>query len=48
MVTGQYLDSPNTTSSTTYTLQWNMLTGTTTYLWESGRGTNMTLMEIAG
>ena len=44
----QYLDSPSTTSSTTYTFQAYLHTGTGMYLWEKGYGTNMVLMEIAG
>jgi hypothetical protein len=48
----QYLDSPATTSSTTYTMYWKSLTGTTLQLnnYYSGAGrtiSSITLMEIA-
>ena len=41
-----YLDSPATTSSTTYTL-YLKLTGGTIYLCQSGAVATLTLMEIA-
>ena len=43
-----YLDSPSTTSSVTYKIQGYLATGTHLRVWESGYGSNMTLMEIAG
>jgi hypothetical protein len=50
----QYLDSPNTTSSTSYELYWRSDGGTTVYLGRRANDTVMTipttitLMEIAG
>ena len=44
----QYLDSPATTSATIYMMQGALQTGSTMSMWDSGRGTNITLMEIAG
>ena len=49
----QYLDSPATTSATTYQLYWRSLNGTTGYLNNYGGSPNttrstITLMEIAG
>ena len=47
-VSGNYLDSPNTTSSQTYTVAHKIVSGGTGYSTvNSGRGT-ITLMEIAG
>ena len=43
-----YLDSPNTTSSTTYTWQGSMMTGDGLYMLSKGEGSNLVLMEIAG
>ena len=47
-LTFQYLDSPATTSSITYKIQGVMQTGTSMRMQQSGRGTEMTLLEIAG
>ena len=44
----QFLDSPSTTSATTYNVTARLDTGTTFDLWESAYGANMILMEIAG
>ena len=44
----QYLDSPSTTSATTYNFQGNLMTGDALLMYESVFGTNMILMEIAG
>ena len=43
-----YLDSPNTTSATTYTWQGSMMTGDGLYMMSKAEGSNMVLMEIAG
>ena len=43
-----YLDSPNTTSSTTYTWQGSLMTGDGLYMFSKERGSNLVLMEIAG
>ena len=43
-----YLDSPNTTSSTTYTWQGSLMTGDGLYMLSKGEGSNLVLMEIAG
>ena len=48
MINGQYLDSPNTTSATTYNLQGNLKNGTSLIMFENGHGTTMTLIEIKG
>ena len=48
MVSICFLDSPSTTSSTTYTLEANLLTGTTFYIFESIMGASMVLQEIKG
>jgi hypothetical protein len=42
------LDSPATTSSTTYTLAMNTGAGSTAYAQQDNRPASMTLMEIAG
>ena len=44
----QVLDSPNTTSAVTYTIQAYKLTGTNIYLFESAYGGNIVLQEISG
>ena len=43
-----YLDSPNTTSATTYTWQGSMMSGTGLYMMSKAEGSNMVLQEIAG
>ena len=43
-----YLDSPSTTSSTTYTLQGYLTSGNQLLLFENSFGCNMILTEIAG
>ena len=43
-----FLDSPATTSSVTYLLQAYLLTGTHFFIFESSRGSNIVLQEIAG
>jgi len=47
-LTFQYLDSPATTSSITYKIQGVMQTGTSMRMQQASRGTEMTLLEIAG
>ena len=43
-----FLDSPSTTSSTTYTLEAKLTSGTTFYIFESIMGAAMVLQEIKG
>ena len=43
-----YLDSPSTTSATTYTLEFLKYDGDTFYGFGSAKGTSITLMEVAG
>ena len=43
-----YLDSPSTTSATTYTFQGHLMTGSGLYMFSKAEGSNMILMEIAG
>jgi hypothetical protein len=43
-----YLDSPSTTSATTYTVQGTLMTGNALLMFEKDKGTNMVLMEIEG
>jgi len=43
-----YLDSPSTTSATTYNLQFSMMSGSGMYMFDRAEGANMVLMEIAG
>jgi len=43
-----FVDSPSTTSTVTYKLEAYLMTGTQFYIWESGYGGFMTLMEIVG
>ena len=43
-----FLDSPSTTSSTTYTLEAKLTTGSTFYIFESVMGASMVLQEIKG
>ena len=48
-VAGSYLDSPNTTSATTYTLGWrSSSSGYTAYFAGGGSKSVITLVEIAG
>lgn len=47
-VTACVLDTPATTSATTYTVQWCQLYGGTAYLCPGSSPTVLTLMEIAG
>ena len=48
-VSGSYLDSPNTTSATTYTLGWrSSSSGYTAYFSGGGSKSVITLVEIAG
>ena len=47
-VTACVLDTPATTSATTYTVQWCELYGGTAYLCPGNAPTVLTLMEIAG
>ena len=42
------LDSPATTSATTYTLEFLKYDGDTFYGFGSAKGTSITLMEVAG
>jgi len=46
--TMHYLDSPSTTSATTYSIEAYQSVSGTMILWESTRGAVITLMEIAG
>ena len=48
LMTISYLDSPNTTSSTNYKAQGYLTNGSQLILFESDKGSNITLMEIAG
>jgi len=48
LVSMHYVDSPSTTSATTYSIEAYLHTGTQMLLWESSRGATITLMEIAG
>ena len=43
----QYLDSPSTTSATTYTIYQKTNTGTAYFIWGNGSLGTITLMEIA-
>ena len=48
LVSMHYIDSPSTTSATTYSIEAYLTTGTQMLLWESSRGAVITLMEIQG
>ena len=48
LVSMHYVDSPSTTSATTYNIEAYLAVGTQMLLWESSRGAVITLMEIQG
>jgi len=48
LVSMHYIDSPSTTSATTYSIEAYLAVGTQMLLWESSRGAVITLMEIQG
>ena len=48
MITICFLDSPSTTSATTYTLEAKLTTGDNFYIYENIVGASMILQEIAG
>ena len=48
VVSMEYLDSPNTTASTVYSLEAYMHQGSTMIVFESGSGSGAVLQEIAG
>ena len=47
VITFSHLDSPSTTSPTTYTVHATLTTGTAMLIFEGSFGANITLMEIA-
>jgi hypothetical protein len=48
LVSMHYIDSPSTTSATTYNIEAYLAVGTQMLLWESSRGAVITLTEIQG
>jgi len=48
LITFSHLDSPSTTSATTYTVRAILTSGTSMFIWEGNFGANIILMEIAG